>query len=173
MKHECFRLASAFTSASPFKSSVATAHTVEAISMHLPGSFFSHWYGWCLYTNGNGNMFSAPCSIHPSALPPSLSQLWKYTYYSLLEWSWLHHPRQNEVAETVIFTIASCVYLRLFTAFILAKKENVFHENGVTSKSTPQMLLHQGCRKHSTKISQCDGNKCPNHSVGSTCPFYF
>ncbi len=166
MKPECFRLASALTNTSPFKSSVPTAHTVEAISMHLPARDTD---SVCTRTE------MATCL---SLLVPALALCSRsITFTSVkvrllllaLGWSWLHHPRQNEVAETVIFTIASRVY---YACLRPCKEQKRVSRNGDTWKSTPR-ILHQGSRNHSTKISHLDGDKWPNHSVGSTCPFYF
>lgn len=117
MKPECFRLASALTSAIPFKSSVPTARTVEAKCMHLPGSVFSHLYGWCLYTNLNGNMFVSPfSSIRPSALTLSLSHLWKCTYHSLLSDD-LDYIIQNRMKwlrqkSSLLLLVSTCACLR-------------------------------------------------------------
>ncbi len=170
MKPECFRLASALTNASPFKSSVPTARTIEAISMHLPARDMD---SVCTRTE------MATCL---SLLVPVLSPLFSLHHFHICE-NALITPRSRMILATSSETEwggrnsnlhyrFSCL-LTLVYGLHSRKEQKRVSRNGDTWKSTPQILHHQGSRNHSTKRSHRDGDKWPNHSVGSTCPFYF
>ncbi len=140
MKPECFRLASALTNTSPFKSSVPTAHTVEAISMHLPARDTDNV---CTRTE------MATCL---SLLVPALGPLFSLHHFHICG-SALITPRSRMILATSSETewggwnsnLHDHLLCLLTLVYGLAKSKNVFHE--ITTPENQPLNTSSGVSK--------------------------
>ncbi len=167
MKPECFRLASALKNTSPFKSSVPTAHTVEAISMHLPARDTD---SVCTRTE------MATCL---SLLVPALGPLFSLHHFHICE-SALITPRSRMILATSSETEwggwNSNLHYRfpclLTLVYGLAKSKNVFHEMA-TPENQPPEYFSRGLETTALKYHTLMGINDPITQLEALALFIF
>lgn len=170
MKPECFRLASALTSARPFKSSAPTARTIEAINMHLPARDMDD-----VCTRAE----TATCL---SLLVPAFAPLFSLHHFHNCERA-LITPRSRMILATSAETewggrnsnLHYCFSYLLTLVYSLCscKEQKRISRNGDTWKSTPECFIIRGLETTALKYHIVMGINDPITQLEALALFIF